>query len=113
MCCLSYREPNSHGILPAAWYASIVSCYQISNNSTAGRVATELVVKSNLLETDISFVDPPELAASTMMYLCSGQADWLNGRFVDATWDLGQVEGEWKDKIIKNDLLFNKLDVVA
>ena len=57
--------------------------------------------------------DPVELPAYTMLYLTSGKADWLSGRYVAATWDLGQVEREWKEKILAKDLLINKLDVVA
>lgn len=61
----------------------------------------------------VQFIDPPELVAATMLYLCSGKADWLNGRFVNANWDLGQVEKEWKENILKKDLLLNKLDVLG
>ncbi|VDC05194.1 unnamed protein product [Peniophora sp. CBMAI 1063] len=78
-----------------------------------GGVVTELAAATKLIEQGAPFPDPPELAASTMLYLCSGRADWLNGRYVDANWDLEQVEREWKEKILKNDLLVNKLDVVG
>ncbi|VDC05193.1 unnamed protein product [Peniophora sp. CBMAI 1063] len=76
-----------------------------------GMVVTELVEKSKLMEYGFSFEDSPELAASTMLYLCSGKGDWLNGRYVEATWDLGQIEREWKGKILDNGLLINKLSV--
>ncbi|KZV64031.1 NAD-P-binding protein [Peniophora sp. CONT] len=78
-----------------------------------GAVATEMAKTSGLAEKGIQFIDPPELAAATMLYLCSGKADWLNGRYVDVNWDLGQVEREWKEKILSKDLLINKLDVVG
>ena len=68
---------------------------------------------SGLKEKGIQFIDPPELAAASMLYLCTGKADWLSGRYVSANWDLGQVEREWKDKILAQDLLINKLDVVG
>ena len=47
-----------------------------------------------------------------MLYLCSGKLDWLNGRYVDVNWDLGEVESEWKEKILEKDLIVNKIDVV-
>ncbi|VDC05477.1 unnamed protein product [Peniophora sp. CBMAI 1063] len=78
-----------------------------------GAVATEIAKTSGLEEKGIQFTDPPELAASTMLYLCSGKVDWLSGRYVSVNWDLGQVEAEWKEKILEKDLLINKLDVVA
>ena len=80
---------------------------------TIGGVVTELGVASKLMEQGIQFVDPPELPASTMLYLCSGKADWLNGRYIDANWDLGEVESQWKDRILDGDLLVNKLDVAG
>ena len=63
------------------------------------------------MEQGVPFIDPPELAASTMLYLCSGSADWLNGRYIDSNWDLGEVESRWKNEILEKDLLVNKLDV--
>ena len=77
-----------------------------------GAVATEISKTSGLEEKGVQFIDPPELAVSTMLYLCTGKADWLNGRYVSVNWDLGQVETEWKEKILEKDLLVNKLDVV-
>ena len=61
----------------------------------------------------IEFPDLPELPAAVMLYLCSGSADWYSGRYVSVNWDLGQVEREWKEKIVEKDLLVNKLDVVG
>ncbi|KZV60411.1 NAD-P-binding protein [Peniophora sp. CONT] len=79
-----------------------------------GAVDTLMAKTSGLEEIKgVQFIDPPELAASTMLYLCSGKADWLNSRYVDVNWDLGQVELEWKEKILSKDLLINKLDVVG
>ncbi|KZV70816.1 NAD-P-binding protein [Peniophora sp. CONT] len=85
----------------------------LTTSPTVGGVVTEVGEASKLMEQGVPFPDPPELAASTMLYLCSGKVDWLNGRYIDANWDLGQVEREWKDKILEKDLLVNKLDVVA
>jgi len=52
-----------------------------------------------------------ELAASTVQYLTSGKADYLSGRFVSSTWDLGEVERDWKEKIIAQNSLVSKLSL--
>ena len=67
-----------------------------------------------------------------MLYLTSGRADWLSGRSVDftirffllfppsqlsnvmdrfcsATWDMTELERDWKDVIIQKGGLLNKL----
>jgi hypothetical protein len=70
------------------------------------------------------------LPAATMLYLTSGRADWLSGRFVhfavrssafkfflsnivgrfcSANWDMAEVERDWKDLIVQKGGLFNKL----
>jgi NAD(P)-dependent dehydrogenase (short-subunit alcohol dehydrogenase family) len=54
-----------------------------------------------------------ELAASTIQYVTSGKADYLNGRFVSSTWDLGEVERDWKEKIIAQGSLVSKLSIPA
>jgi len=76
-----------------------------------GGVLTALSAEAKLIELGVPLPDPPELAAATALYLTSGKADWLNGRFVDSTWDLGEVERDWKEKILEKDLLISKLAV--
>ena len=64
-----------------------------------------------------------------MLYLTSGRADWLSGRFVhftircfllfllsnvmgrfcSSTWDMAEVERDWKDVIVQKGGLVNKL----
>ena len=78
-----------------------------------GAVETEMAETSGLAEKGVQFIDPPELPATSMLYLCTGKADWLSGRYVSVNWDLGEVEREWKDKIVAQDLLVAKLDVVG
>jgi hypothetical protein len=51
------------------------------------------------------------LAASTIQYLTSGKADYLSGRYVSAQWDLGEVERDWKEKIIAENGLVSKLSI--
>jgi hypothetical protein len=54
-----------------------------------------------------------ELGASTIQYLTSGRADYLSGRYVSAGWDLGEVERDWKEKIIAQNGLVSKLSIPA
>ena len=51
------------------------------------------------------------LAASTIQYLTSGKADYLSGRYVSSTWDLGEVERDWKEKIVAQGSLVSKLSI--
>ncbi|MCI5076344.1 hypothetical protein [Oricola sp.] len=52
--------------------------------------------------------DEPELAAGFAVWLCSGQADWAKGRYLAATWDVGEL-GAMKEDILRDDLLVNRL----
>jgi len=54
-----------------------------------------------------------ELAASTIQYATSGKADYLSGRYVSVQWDLGEVERDWKEKIIAQNGLVSKLSIPA
>jgi hypothetical protein len=51
------------------------------------------------------------LAASTIQHLTSGKADYLSGRYVSSTWDLGEVERDWKEKIVAQSSLVSKLSI--
>ena len=51
------------------------------------------------------------LLAATILYLTSGKADYLSGCYVFATWDLGEVERNWKEKIVSQNALVNKLSI--
>ncbi|KAI0299364.1 NAD-P-binding protein [Multifurca ochricompacta] len=50
----------------------------------------------------IPMVDSLALPAATSLYLTSGKADWLSGRYLSATWDMGEVEKRWKAKVLDN-----------
>jgi NAD(P)-dependent dehydrogenase (short-subunit alcohol dehydrogenase family) len=54
-----------------------------------------------------------ELSASTIQYLTSGKADYLSGRFVSSTWDLCDVERDWKEKIMAQNSPVSKLSLPA
>ena len=73
-----------------------------------GIVATELTVA---YEEAVRDQDTPALPAATILYLLSGKADYLSGRFVASTWDLGEVERDWKEKIITENALISKLHI--
>jgi NAD(P)-dependent dehydrogenase (short-subunit alcohol dehydrogenase family) len=55
-----------------------------------------------------SLVDKPELAAGFIVWLCSGKADWANGRYLSSNWDVQELV-RMKDRIIADDLLVNRL----
>ena len=55
--------------------------------------------------------DSVALPAATILYLTSGKADFLRGRYVSSTWDLGEVERDWKEKIVAQNALVNKLAI--
>jgi NAD(P)-dependent dehydrogenase (short-subunit alcohol dehydrogenase family) len=75
-----------------------------------GAVKTDLYDESGVTFPVNSTV---ELAASTIQYLTSGKADYLSGRYVSAQWDLGEVERDWKEKIIAQNGLVSKLSIPA
>ena len=43
----------------------------------------------------------------------SGKADYLSGRYVSAQWDLGEVERDWKEKVIAQNGLISKLSIAV
>ncbi|CAM1502105.1 Fc.00g040890.m01.CDS01 [Cosmosporella sp. VM-42] len=49
-------------------------------------------------------VDTPELPGATAVYLSTGRANFVMGRFVGSTWDMEELES-LKDKVVKEDLL--------
>ena len=53
-------------------------------------------------------VDSPELAAGFAVWLCSGQADWAAGRYLSATWDVGELQA-MRQRVLDGDLLVNRL----
>lgn len=52
--------------------------------------------------------DSPDLAACFAVWLCSGNADWARGRYLSATWDVGELLA-MRDEILAEDLLVNRL----
>ena len=84
-----------------------IKCFAIH----PGGVATELGM--NMPEALHPYLDDePGLAASFLVWLCSGKADWAKGRYLAATWDVGELAA-LKDTILEDDLLVNRLRVRA
>jgi len=76
-----------------------------------GGVATEL--GRNMPEAMHAYlVDEPTLAAGFAVWLCSGAADWARGRYLSATWDVGELKAR-KASILGDDLLVNRLRTTA
>lgn len=55
-------------------------------------------------------IDTPELAGDTIVWLASERREWLRGRYVSCTWDMGQLL-EKKEEVVKNELLKVRLCV--
>lgn len=56
------------------------------------------------------FVDTPELAADTLVWLTKDRNEWLSGRLVVVTWDVDELEAK-KEEIVKGDKLKVRLVV--
>ena len=104
---------------PTALYALLT----LINNRTLAAEYPDLkvfCVHPGIVATDLTVeyegrtsrnLDSPALCASTISYVISGKADYLSGRFVASTWDLGEVERDWKEKIISQNALVSKLHI--
>jgi hypothetical protein len=48
------------------------------------------------------------IGLTPFLWLCSGKADWAKGRYLSSNWDVNELL-QMKDRIIKDDLLVNRL----
>ncbi|KAI9451763.1 NAD-P-binding protein [Lactarius psammicola] len=76
-----------------------------------GVVRTQLAEESNNGFPDGMTFDTVQLPAATMLYLTSGRLDWLNGKYLSATWDISEIERDWKEKVQGRNALVNKLAI--
>ncbi|TFK67274.1 NAD-P-binding protein [Pluteus cervinus] len=72
-----------------------------------GAISTELA-KLNP-EFAPMLIDTLQLPAATLLRLTSGRDDWYNGKFVNSNWNLDEVEAQFKEKIIEQGALVNRL----
>ncbi|KAI0051464.1 NAD-P-binding protein [Auriscalpium vulgare] len=72
-----------------------------------GVIDTEL---NKLSKSPFPALDTLALSAATFLYLTSGRADFLSGRYFSCNWDLGEVE-QLKERIVGENLLVAKLAV--
>src|SRR5579863_7794550 len=76
-----------------------------------GTVKTAMYDESGGDEDNFPITSTVGLSAATVLYLTAGKADFLSGRYVSSTWDLGEVERDWKEKIVGQNCLVNKLSI--
>ncbi|KAH9992136.1 NAD-P-binding protein [Russula vinacea] len=75
-----------------------------------GQIPTRLATETGAIgDGGVGAPDSIALPAATMLYLTSGRADWLSGRFCSSNWDMAEVERDWKDVILQKGGLLNKL----
>ena len=55
-----------------------------------------------------ALIDTAELAGDFTVWLTKERREWLGGRFVNATWDVNELEAK-KDEIVSGDKLRVKL----
>ncbi|VDC07619.1 unnamed protein product [Peniophora sp. CBMAI 1063] len=70
--------------------------------------STAAVASMGLPEGALPQPDTLELAAATFLWLTARNAEFLNGRYVQATWDLNEVLAK-KEEIVRDNLLVTKL----
>ncbi|KAI0036333.1 NAD-P-binding protein [Vararia minispora EC-137] len=63
---------------------------------------------SQQVDPPVPRTDPPEVMAATALWLTARNAEFLSGRYINATWDLNEVVAK-KDEIIRDNLLVTKL----
>ncbi|KAJ5105294.1 Glucose/ribitol dehydrogenase [Penicillium alfredii] len=57
-----------------------------------------------------ALVDEPALPADAIIWLAKERREWLNGRFVCATWDMEELEGK-KNEVVDRDLFKFRITV--
>lgn len=76
-----------------------------------GNILTEMATSGEIPEElNFVFTETPELPADTIVWLTAEKREWLGGRYVNVTWDMGELE-EKKEAIVGGNKLKVKLDV--
>jgi len=73
-----------------------------------GAVKTALAVAGGSVLAELTN-DDVQLPAWTMVRLVQGKDDYLSGRYVSSNWDLDEVHDKWKEAIVSDDALKNRL----
>lgn len=55
-------------------------------------------------DCSLVFVDKPEIAADTIVYLTAEKRQWLSGRYINCTWDMPELLAQ-EEEIVKKDKL--------
>ena len=63
-----------------------------------GNILTDIVGGGDGMDEKLKaiFTETPELCADSLVYLSRERRPWLNGRYVNVTWDLPELVGEGK-----------------
>ncbi|KZV66102.1 NAD(P)-binding protein [Peniophora sp. CONT] len=104
---ISKHTTNRFVEILALDYASQITLYSVH----PGEIMTEGadIVQTGLgIKGQVPMPDTVELPAATYLWLTGRNAEFLNGRYVQATWDLGEVLAK-KEEIVKENLLVTKL----
>lgn len=76
-----------------------------------GNIATEIMgADGPPKELAFVFTETTELPADTIVFLTKEKRDWLNGRYINTTWDMPQIMA-MEDEIVKGDKLKVRLVV--
>ncbi|KAK4960599.1 hypothetical protein LTR10_003495 [Elasticomyces elasticus] len=113
--CISaeYPEVLSYSVHPGGvsqtYCIIIYATYREDGIGVSLMVATELA--SGLPEALLPLLtDKPQLAADTMVWLTAERREWLQGRYISATWDMYELLQK-RQEIMSGDLLKAKMRV--
>ncbi|KZP00332.1 NAD-P-binding protein [Calocera viscosa TUFC12733] len=76
-----------------------------------GSVKTDMAINDGGPMIAHLLIDDVNLPAWTMVRLTSGSEDYLSGRYVSAYWDLDEVAVRFKEGILREDTLKNRLSL--
>lgn len=79
-----------------------------ATNVHLGNILTDIVGGEHGMDDSLKavFTEMPQLCADTLVYLTKVRRQWLNGRYINCTWDMPELTlEEMKKKIVDGDLL--------
>ncbi|QDS77751.1 hypothetical protein FKW77_004793 [Venturia effusa] len=69
-----------------------------------GNVATDIIGPGGGGDLSYVFTETVDLAGDTVVWLVKEERGWLNGRYINVTWDMEEVKAK-KEVIVEKDLL--------